>query len=489
MAETHDNTAEVRYLAVLVGVIALLFSLRAPWTASFWLDETITAWIVHGSFASAWTRSIQFQGQSPLYYSLVWVIRQFLGDEELILRTLSIGCGGLVLLVAACIARKFSADRTVSLLSVALLIGSDTFQDALLSARPYALAMLCASTSLLFLLSLREVYSVRKAAALSAALIATFYAHYLFAVIGLVHVLVLLSDRRLMRRLVPWGVLTLLACAPGIFQLVSLSQRASALSFGTLPVISIDSWWQLPGELLELSLGVLRVALPVVAVVSCAVGLILALIWDGRVRISDVTRGSLVLLMPYVLIPPLLFLIVSCLSPSMLFVPRYWSWSLIPSAVLLAFVVGSVHGGRARRIASVTALVFVMMRVLSQERVIEEWREAAARVRISGERVVLFSGLIEAEGAPQTQAGEYYQYLRAPLLVYGVEQPIEVIGITSAEEQLKQMFEPTPFTLIAFHAGRSGMRSPERFLQIIERQGRTPVLEEQGHLITVARVR
>jgi hypothetical protein len=489
MSETREKEADVGYLWVLVALTALFFAIRAPFTASFWLDETITAWIVSGSLASAWTRAIDFQGQSPLYYSLVWVVRQLFGGGELVLRALSIGCGALVLFVAARIARKLSTGWTVPLVVVALLIGSDGFQDAVLSARPYALAMLCASTSLLLLLSLREGYSVGKVAAFSASLVATFYAHYLFAVVGLVHLLVLVGDRQLMRRLLPWGVVTALACVPGVFQLVSLSRRAAALSFGAMPVISIDSLWQLPAALLAWSLGVLKITVPVIAVVSCGVGVILAVIWDGRVRLGVAVRANLVLLMSYVLIPPLLFLIVSCLSPSMLLVPRYWSWSLVPLAVLLALIVGSVQGQRARKIAVLTTLVFLILRVLSQERALEEWRGAAALARASATRVVLFSGLIEAEGPSQIEVGEYYQYLRAPLLVYGVEQPIDVVGVTYSEEQLKSAFEVAPFTLVAFHARRSGVLSPERFVHTIERQGREPSLQEQGRLITVANVR
>ena len=282
---------------------------------------------------------------------------------------------------------------------------------------------------------------------------------------------------------------TIAACIPGVFQLVSLSRRAAALSFGTLPVISVDSLWQLPAACLAWSIGVIQVTVPVVAVVSCGVGVILAVIWGGRVRLGDAVRANVIVMMLYVLIPPILFLIVSFLSPSMLLVSRYWSWSLVPLAVLLALVLGSIQGQGARRIAVVTTLVFVILRVSSQERVLEEWREAAALARTSGKRVILFSGLIEAEGPPQIEEGEYYQYLRAPLLVYGVEQPIDVVGVTYSEEQLEDAFEVAPFTLVAFHARRSGVLSPERFLRTIQRQGREPLIQKQDRLITVANVR
>jgi hypothetical protein len=152
-------------------------------------------------------------------------------------------------------------------------------------------------------------------------------------------------------------------------------------------------------------------------------------------------------------------------------------------------LVGSVQGERARRIALMTTVVFVLLRVLSQERVLEDWRGAAAQARASGERVVLYSGLIEAEGPQRPAEGDSYQYLRAPLLAYGVEQPIDVVGVTYSEEQLQGVFEAAPFTLIAFRARRREMRSPGRFLEIIERGGRMASVEQQGRLVTVAQVR
>lgn len=489
MSEAQGNASSVRCLAVLVAIATLLFLIRAPFTASFWLDETITAWVVSGSLHSAWTRAVDFQGQSPLYYSLVWVVRQFFGEEEVVLRGLSIVCGGLALVVTAHIARKLSADRALPLIVVALLIGSDGFQDAVLSARPYALAMLCASTSLFVLLSLREGYAPQKAAALSASLVATFYAHYLFIVIGLVHALVVLRDRQLVRRLVPWGMLTVIAFVPGIFQLLSLSHRAAALSFAPVPVISVESLSELPAACFAWTCAVLPVMVPLVAVVSCIVALVLAVIWDGRIRLGSAVRAHIRVLLPYILIPPPLFLVISYLSPGTLFVARYWSWSLVPLALFLGLLVCSVAGERARRIALVTTVMFVILRVLSQERVLEEWRGAAEQARASGNRVVLFSGLIEAEGEPLVGVGEYSQYLRAPLLVYGVRQPIDVVGVTYSQDKLARAFEATPFTLIALHACRSGMLSPERFLDSLERQGRTLVPEKQGRLITVANVR
>jgi hypothetical protein len=218
-------------------------------------------------------------------------------------------------------------------------------------------------------------------------------------------------------------------------------------------------------------------------------GLLLSVIWDGKLRVGETARRSLEILTPYIFLPPIFFLFVTYLSPGMLFVPRYWSWTLVPLSMALAVVLCSIQGARSRKIALATTVVFVMLRVLSQERVVEEWRGAAERVRVSGERIVLFSGLIEAESATQPQSGDYFEYLRAPLRVYGVEQSIEVIGLTRTDEELEEAFKSSPFKLVAARVRRARERSPERFLRIIEGQGRVASVEPFGRLMTVVSAR
>ena len=128
MSGTPERASEVRYLALLLGLTALIFLVRAPFTASFWLDETITAWIVSGSLSSVWSRSIDFQGQSPFYYILVWAVQQMFGAQEVVLRSLSIVCGGLVVVAVARIARRLSTDPATPYVAIALLVGSDSFR-------------------------------------------------------------------------------------------------------------------------------------------------------------------------------------------------------------------------------------------------------------------------------------------------------------------------------------------------------------------------
>jgi uncharacterized membrane protein len=187
--------------------------------------------------AGAWRRAIDFQGQSPFYFSLEWLMRNLFGSNEISLRFLSLLCGAVVVFLTDRISRRLSRDPLVPLMAIGFLLVSDGFQDAVLSARPYALGILFASWSILLVLQLQTTFSPLRAALFSMSLIATFYAHYLFILVLVVHLAVLVRDRRLLRALAPWLALVLIALVPGMFQLLWLSERISGIS-----VVSLPNW-------------------------------------------------------------------------------------------------------------------------------------------------------------------------------------------------------------------------------------------------------
>ncbi len=63
----------------------------------------------------------------------------------------------------------------------------------------------------------------------------------------------------------------------------------------------------------------------------------------------------------------------------------------------------------------------------------EEWREAAVVVADSQRPVALCSRLIEAEHEHLRNSPSYQEYLRAPLTVYGVQQPITVVAVSQSD--------------------------------------------------------
>jgi hypothetical protein len=67
-----------------LGILVALFKFGLG--ASFGLDETISAWVTDASLQQSWQRALSYQGQSPLYFALLWCWRSLSGDSEWALR-------------------------------------------------------------------------------------------------------------------------------------------------------------------------------------------------------------------------------------------------------------------------------------------------------------------------------------------------------------------------------------------------------------------
>ena len=74
----------------LCGVAGIAFRLYGL-DRSLWLDEFGTLWVVEANFASLIDRVFSFQGQTPFYYTCVWLAIQLFGESEVVLRLPSHG--------------------------------------------------------------------------------------------------------------------------------------------------------------------------------------------------------------------------------------------------------------------------------------------------------------------------------------------------------------------------------------------------------------
>jgi hypothetical protein len=459
-------------LAAVVGAVLLVWGVflgRAPLSESFWLDETITAWIVKDSVREVWSRSIQFQGQSPFYYLIVWILKKFLHgvvSAEVLLRMVSVVSGfGIAALLWQLIG-KFSKSIYARALAVGMVVADPVFQNAVLSARPYALAVVVALWSILCTLQLCEKFSHRRAAVWVLSLLSTFYLHYLFAVVVLVHGVVLFVwYRATARAVLPWLGVFCVCALPGGFQLISLAQRAPLLSFSEQPGLR----------------DVLLEGVPLPPLVSFLTGLLLAAIWGGGWRVVRAVLCVPPMLLAYTVLPVCIFFVHGYVSEAPLWMPRYWAWSSVIWSVVCGVVTGAVQGRRT--VWLLCAVTFVMVTTLLgvQQRAPEEWREAAGVVRAAKGPVVLLSGLIEAEHAALRARSEYAEYLRVPLTVYGVTQPIVVVGSHDSDAQLSEALRNGELFVLF-----GGEKIRRRALQL-EGVTLTPVL--QGRTVAVFRVR
>lgn len=427
----ESDVRERRWGALLLTALLLLFCLRAPWTGSFWLDETISAWIVRGDVQDVVRLSTDFQGQSPFYFVLLWATGLVLGHSEVALRLLSVACGALSLFVLYRLVVDLSHQCVAGFAAVAMLLCSNVFQDALLSARPYALGLLAALLSLLFLRRLTESFSSRNAALFSASCIAAFYAHYLFSVIFIAHGWHLLRTPGLTRRMSGWLLLSGVATLPALPQLYSLFARREGLSFA-LP-LGFRSF--------------MEGAIPVPAVVPAVLGAILGLVWGGRFPNRVRQTQNAAFLLPYIVTPALVFGAASLLGDGSLWVARYWGWQPAAWAALGALLVSSLQGTRGRAVALAATAAFCALRLATQVRHLEDWRGAAAVVSAASGPVALYSGLVEAETMSGAGLPEFEEYIRAPLRVYGISGRIEPLSLRRITDDLQRLDPETEFLI------------------------------------------
>jgi hypothetical protein len=163
-------------LLVLVGVgaAARLFGVDR----SLWLDEFSTLWCIQAGPAAIASRVASFQGQSPFYYSSVWVATQLLGETEVALRAPSLLASALTSVLCAGVALSLGGRRAAVW---ALLMSWLAFPQVQIgvNARPYAMAV--AGTALMLFGYVRavEAGALRFRLLFIAGICLQFWAHFI----------------------------------------------------------------------------------------------------------------------------------------------------------------------------------------------------------------------------------------------------------------------------------------------------------------------
>ena len=146
------------YTVALVGLIAFGAVLRFATldTQSFYLDETVTAWLTQKSFWGMLGALPGSESAPPLYYVLLWPWAKLWGTGEVGLRSFSALVGTATIPVAYAVAARLASKR-VGLITAALVTVNPLLVWYSQEARVYAFFVLVAALSLLaFAAALRE---------------------------------------------------------------------------------------------------------------------------------------------------------------------------------------------------------------------------------------------------------------------------------------------------------------------------------------------
>jgi hypothetical protein len=433
MLDAKANCGSV-LVASGVGLLLLLILTRGFLAESFWLDETISAWIVSGSASEAYERSLRFQGQSPLYYVGLWIWAQLAGSSEQALRFPSLVLLGATLVVVYRWIRS-SLGLYPAALGVVTLLSIDSFVLAL-SARPYAAGLLSVTLSLFF--TDRGLREGRKSVLVLGGffLALSCYFHFLFALAGFV---ILLRAGNEIGKVVGPLLLSSVACVPLLGQFFSLSERREALLFRAPPTIEELTRVVLPLPTL------LQLVMAVAAVLICSS--FIAGAGGSGDRASDKRPMTCSWwIIGWWLLPALSLWLLARLEVGP-FMDRYVLYTLPAVAILVAHASRRFCSLQSQRILFLAFSLFVAARFFERVWIVEDWRGAFKELASSGacqegEQILVYSGLVELENSAWRKDRAMGEYLTAPAEVYAKGFIARPIGLTS--DFVREVHEGAP---------------------------------------------
>lgn len=395
-----------------LGIFVLWF---LQLSSSFWLDETVTAWVVQHGFRETLHRAVNFQPMFPTYYVIAWLAKSLGGLHEWVLRIPSmLAMGGATFVVARLGRRLFDAEAGI----LAAIVFATSVQGSYIAtdARPYALGILSLVVANLLLIRWLDTGNIRAAAGYVIAAAGVIYVHYLLGFALVAHLVYALRRRR----------------AVGFPALVAAGLAFLALLIPMLPWF-LDTFRRRAD--LSLGLGGVGEVATAVAPAAMAAGLLIGALVAGRgLRIEApslrTTRDDVVFLAIWALCPPVLLLAVSHATGVGVFTPRYASSALPAISLLAGAAIRMVGPMKARRaiVAAVVAVSVVVARPSAHtddSGFLQDWRGALAALETTvtdrSTPVVMQSGLIEAQQVALFRDPTWVSYLLAPASVYGID--------------------------------------------------------------------
>ncbi len=383
------------FFAVLLVSLATL-----PWTASFWLDETVSAWVSSGNLQATLARAWKFQGSSPLYFGCLWLWRQAFGQGEVALRLFSLFPFLLTLYVIWRMALHYRLNPA---LAGIFAVAHDGILKTGFTARPYAWALCFTILACEALLTKGKTW---KAKVLIFTLLG-FYFHY-FA--PLVVVMVAATVRISWRTAAALGITGLVAALPGLYHLMVLQKQLGHIQFAAAP---------------NSTLIIQAIAPPYIMLYVIMAALLACIFRPQELQLRQTAHAERIAEIPWPALfvwafglPLLLLLCSFTLGPNLL-VDRYYLFAAPGICLLLAALFARCTLNRAGEIALFTIFAFALYRDLGREWQLERWREASQELSIlAPQKAFLYSGLSEVDDQKLRGDPDYREYLLAPFRVY-----------------------------------------------------------------------
>ncbi len=414
----HQKSLYKIYL-VTIAVAVLLFIPRL--TLELGLDELGSFWVVKDGFREVIRRSIQIQGQSPLYYTILWASTYLFGSSSLGLRTLSVFCTLISCLLIFQLGQLLF-NRKVGIYSIFCFLCCSQVIQSGTDARPYALAITLMLAASVALVQWFKTQSTKWLVSYGFLLVATVYAHYLYALVILIHLswIVINTFRAepkkriiFLKQIVFLALFGVVALIPSIFQLRILSSKGAGLSFAEFPSL----------------IALIKALFPVD--VFLLIGLVFAFeltIWrHSRPNFSERESSNIALIFigVFLLFPPVIIYIISYLSGHSIFIERYYSERVVGIGLLGGVILGSIYSVKNQ---ITLAVALIVMTAISQyafiagDRTEQGWKSATSTIANLDHSnkcsVFLLTGFIESQTVKWLSDDTVSQFIRSPLAYY-----------------------------------------------------------------------
>ncbi len=434
-----SNPAVQWYVWAALAVVVVRLWIQ-PMSSSFWLDETGTFLIVQGSFAQMLAKCARWVGQPTFFAAIVWPFAQLPGPREVIFRIPSLIGLSLATIFVYRIGKRLlgiEAARAAVLIFAALsaFYASD--------ARPYALGLMAASGAVLFLIRWMDDSALIDAICYAFFAALTVYFHFLFGAMFLVHggyILLRyvqgtrprLRDLMLAAALIP---ILLIPLAPSFFRVTSVRGSFNFIPKPRLASIVLDSF-------------------PEYFYAFLVAGFLAVILLFSGVKFSRPKSRvpEVWLLIGWALVPPSILYLISYLTPTSVFVERYFAVALPGLALSLAYVVSGFEPAAARTILVLTLAAGAVLdrggplRTLGHHA--ENWRDALATVNKltdgNAMPILVHSDFVESNNPSMFTDPGQAGFLLAPLIAYptsGIPIPLPMDADEKALVRLESIVE------------------------------------------------
>ena len=450
-ARGHFTGARLLLGGLVAGVIVRLWIL--PLSSSLSLDEFGTWWVTNSRFGEILSRARLFP-QSVAYAAIVWWTRAAGGSSEAVLRLPSLLALGLAAYVLYRLGRELF-DRETGLLAAGIFVGVPQICFAAGDARPYAFGVLATVGALWMLV--RWLDGGRAADAFGYVLLASaaVYFQYLFATMLVVHAAHAIRQWRRSNGIRPRHLLLTAAAiavltAPASWWAGEIGRERAFHAFEPMPDVKALVRMLLPSGVL----AALLASFLVWWMLGLAGSRRLTSVWSRPLPERDEKRGpsqdALGLLWLSAVVPAVLLFVVSRVTGTSVFVPRYMMCMIPGQALLIGWFLRGVQPTSGRRAVLAGYLVILLIaRGLKFAHTSEDWRGVVAAVSASdGSHPVLLSGTYtESRNLDWVEDAKHAAYMRAPLDYYATGGPTVVLPLFASRDAasyVERLLESTP---------------------------------------------